>query len=259
MKYFLWKIAGGDCELLEKSGTVSQRNFWLIGLLYLMVNFIVYVSFLGLFYGVFKNVFISLLGSLVLGFLVTNIYRLNLMSLEPRTLPVVIEPSSMVLTHFLRYTTIGLFAFFVSKCFEMLAISFFEEMSIINYSGSDGYLFHMEEMNKTQPWVWIITTGVMVLFLTPIYLKHRLHRSMEYYSIKERRDIRLVLEDYKRYKEIHVHQMQNVYKMYVKVGQNRTYTEPKKLYSDEPFNTKRIISESSYKTGSDFLNDILSS
>ena len=256
-KEFLWRIAGGDCELLEISGEVSQRNFKLIGLLYLLINFIVYTAVLGMFYGIFKSLFTSVLGALVFGFLITNIYRLNLMSLEPRTLPVILKPGSLISSHIIRYLTISLFAIFVSKNFEMLLVNFFEELKIITYSGSQSYLVHLKETNLTQPWLWFVTTAVSSLFIIPIYLKHRLHRSMEYYSIKERRDIRLVIEDYQKFKTYYKDKMSEIYSEYREVNDQREYSEPKKIFSDEPFNTKRLIEEPDYKSGSDFINDIL--
>jgi hypothetical protein len=179
------------------------------------------------------------------------------MSLEPRTLPVILKPGSLVLSHIIRYLTISLFAVFVSKNFEMLVIGFFEELEIITYSGSSSYLMHMKDTNLSQPWLWLFTFIVSTLFTVPIYLKHRLHRSMEYYSIKERRDIRLVIEDYQHFKTYYQDNMLEIYSKYREVNDHRQYSEPKKIFSDEPFNTKRFNEESKYKSGSDFLNDIL--
>lgn len=257
MKTFLWKIAGGDCELLEISGNASQRNFKLIGLLYLLINFIVYSAVLGMFYGIFKSLFTSILGAIVFGFLITNIYRLNLISLEPRTLPAILKPGSLVLSHIIRYLTISLFAVFVSKNFEMLLVNFVEELEIITYSGSQTYLIHMKETNLSQPWLWFMTSAVWSLFIIPIYLKHRLHRSMEYYSIKEKRDIRLVIEDYLKFKSFYKDKMSEIYSKYKLVNDQREYSEPKKIFIDEPFNTKILVEEPNFKSGSDFLNDIL--
>lgn len=250
-------MAGGECEILEKSGKDSQRSYLIIGLLFLIINVVVYTSFFGLFNGVFENVLVKLLGTIVLGFLVTNIYRINLMSLEPRTLPVIVDGKSFVFTFIVRYTTVILFAFFVSKCFEMIVVGLFENAGVIKYNGATGYLLHLKVMNQDQPWVWLITFGIAVLFVAPIYLRHRLNKAHEYYSLKKRRDIRLVEEDYGRFKEQYLSIMRAIYSNYGKYGAEKKYSIPESKYTDEPFKTHRKLVQRNFKSQTDFLNDIL--
>ena len=177
MRRYLWKIAGADCEILEKSGKDSQYSFWLIGWLFLIINVLTYLGFFGLFWGVFDKIVPTLIGTIVLGFLVTTIYRINLISLEPHTLPSKNEESSLILTNIIRYSTVILFAFFVSKSFEMVLVNLFESAGFINYSGSKGYMKHMTEMNINQPRLWLITVSIIIIFIIPIYLRHRLNRA----------------------------------------------------------------------------------
>ena len=148
MQHLFWRVAGADCSILEKSGKESQSSFWVIGLLYTIINGLILIGFFGLFWGVFENFLVASIGTIVLGFLISNIYRLNLMSLEPHTLPVKIEPDSLILTHIIRYSTVVTFAFFVSKCIEMVFVNFLENFGFMKYGGSRDYIDHMMLMNK---------------------------------------------------------------------------------------------------------------
>ena len=285
MKRFLWKIAGADCEILEKSGKDSQYSFWLIGVLYLLINVLTYLGFFGMFIGVFDKILPTILGTVILGFLVTNIYRLNLISLEPNTLPVKNDPSSLILTNIIRYSTVILFAFFVSKSVEMVIISFFESTGFIDYDGSRGYMFRLAEMNRKQPWLWIITGVIMTLFIAPIYLRHRLNRAHEYYMFRRISDKEIVNSEFQKFLQIKDQRLQKEYLKYSEL-QQRFFNEPtapfykrkdlpknivkineilqkrqfKKLpkrYTDEPFNTKEISFERTLKSSEDFLEAIL--
>jgi hypothetical protein len=151
MKHFLWRSVGADVEILLKSGDDSKDSFTRIGRLYLIVNCITYLSLFGLFLGIFENLIVSISSSVVFGFLITNIYLLNLISLEPRSLPVSIEIGSVVLANVIRYTTIFLFAIFISKSFEMLLFGFFNSNSFQNYNGSKGFIFQLFQLNRDNP------------------------------------------------------------------------------------------------------------
>jgi len=270
MKCFIWTMAGAECELLERSGKDSQYSFFVIGLLYLIIIGLTFIGFFGLFWGVFRGevsedgvvqsvhypFFTALIGGLVLGFLVSNIYRLNLISLEPKTLPVKEENTSLVVTHVLRYTTVLLFAFFVSKNIEMEILNIIESAGIFYFNLNEGYIDHMVRMNKEQSWLWIITFVIGFIFLFPIFLRRRLNKSFEYYSLKEKRDIRLVREQYEEFLMIKNQILTNFYLKYKAVGIEKRYNY-QKLYKDEPFNTKRIDIERDLGTSDDFLDAVL--
>jgi hypothetical protein len=285
MKRFLWKIAGADCAILEKSGKDSQYSFWLIGLMYLLINLLTYLGFYGMFWGVFDKILPSLLGTSVLGFLITTTYRLNLISLEPHTLPVRDEDHSLIFTNIIRYATVILFAFFVSKSVEMVLVNVFESAGFIDYDGSKGYMNHMTEMNKTQPWLWLITLSIIGVFIAPIYLRHRLNRAHEYYILRRISDKAIVNSEYQKFLQIKEQLLQKEYQKYSKL-QQRFFNEPSapfykrkdlpknivkineilqkrrfkkhpKRYTDEPFNTKEIKIERNLKSSEDFLEAIL--
>jgi hypothetical protein len=250
MKRFLWRSVGADIEILLNSGDDSKESFTKIGRLYLIVNCITYLSLFFLFLAIFENFIISILSSVVFGFLIMNIYLLNLISLEPRSLPVSIEIGSVVLANIIRYSSIFLFAIFISKSFEMLLFGFFKSIVFQNYSGSKGFIFQLFELNRDNPELWILTVIVVFLFIYPIYLRHRLQRTNEYYSIKQKKEIKLVRQEYLKFKEYHYKFMSNVYSK-----KKSKYFEPKLKFIDPPFNTKRIVNNERFKSVDDFLNE----
>lgn len=274
MKEFIWKIGGADCKILKTSGKESQRSFALIGGLFLLINSIIFVAFFGLFFGVFDNFILSCFATLILGFLISNIYRLNLISLEPASLPRQESLGSMLLSYSVRYLTVAAFAFFVSKCFEMVMVSFFENQGLMNYDGSDGYMKHLIQTNQEEPWIWLMTIAIVTLFISPVYLRHRLNHAHEYYSIKQTRDIRIVLDQYENFKKEYNTIMALQYAGYgktlskynlngqqfditnfqfpikgsaskLKIKQFTPHTTDK--YQDPPFNTKRVDEKGSGK------------
>lgn len=280
MRKALWKIAGGDPQLLGISNKESQYSFTIIGILFIVVNLFTAIGFFGLFYGVFHSIITSLFGTLVLGFLVSNIYRLNLISLEPHTLPIVKEDATLFWTYLLRYSTITMLAFFVSKTFEMSFINLFENVGLIHYGDSTKYMDHLIEINTEHLWVWMITALIILLFIIPIYLKSRLKDHQEYFSLKERRDIRIVRENHNLILQEKESILKNLFstfkndveqiekehsvsiKQYPKIFPPHrdyfSYSLPTSLFKDPPFNTKlKEKKKINYKSSSDFLSDIL--
>lgn len=285
MRQFLWKIAGADSKILEKAGKESQYSFWIIGMLYLIVIFITYIGFLGMFWGVFESLLPTVIGTLVLGFLVTMIYRLSLISLEPNTLPVIIEKKSKLFSNIVRYFTIIMFAFFVSKSVEMIIVNIIEYSGLLNYDGSSGYLIHMIKINSEQPWVWLLTCVIIFVFIIPIYLRHRLNRANQYYLHKRLSDKELVKREHQKFLLVKEEILYNTYENYGALSivffdhknglffnqklsketnklktqlETKKFTKHPKKYSDDPFNTKRIVLSRNLKNSDEFLDAILS-
>ena len=252
MRDYFWKIAGGDPSILENSGKESQSSFYTIGLLMVLINVLIFCAFFGLFWGVFSTFFVALFGAVLLTFLISTIYRLNLMSLEPPTLPISSEGGSLVLSYFIRITTIALFAMFASKCLETsLFGSYVDELlknkfvnstvlSRYKYETSQMFVNHMSLLNETYPIVWVMTFGMVCLFLYPIFLKYKLRKRFEYFSIKEKRDIRLVKEQYNFFEK----ELKSIYR--------RAYSEYPQLLTKKADHKK--FNENGKYTKTDFYN-----
>lgn len=265
MDSFYWKIVGGDISILEQSGKRSQNSFKTIGKLFLTIVVIIFFSFFGLFLGVFDSYFIAFFGGLILTFLISVIYLLNLISLEPTTLPILKSKGSTFLSYFIRVSTVVMFAVFVSKCLETSILGFLvdDDISKINlkefidnYSNRESQMFvqHMILLNKTYPKVWYITSIVVVLFLIPIVLKHRLKKQNEYFAIKERRDTDFVISEHKTFKKELYSLYKRIYNGYssLKKEDRKDFREHPIKYMDEPFNLKKIEFKD-FQSSDDFI------
>ena len=268
MKTFLWNIAGADSEILKESGIESQKSFYTIGLLYVVISIFVFLGFLGLFYGVFNSLLIALIGAVVISFVISIIYALILMSLEPVVLPFKQESGSILFAYIIRYFTVIAFALVVSKCFEMILINMLESLAIIRYDGAGGYISHLIAMNKEYPAIWLITVLIVGLFITPIYLRKRLNKSREYYSIKKKKDREMVRDNYNEFVVIRdgfykkmcfdptVDVVDSGQKLKsFRIGKKtREFIPHVKKYIDPPFNTKPEHLKRYYKTSKDFTH-----
>jgi predicted PurR-regulated permease PerM len=266
MEYF-WKLAGADPTILRESGEQSQRRFLLIGVLYILVNTTIFLSFFGLFLGVFETFFAGFFGAALMTFVIGNIYRLTLISLEPQTLPIKRELGSFIASMGVRYTVICLFAIFVSKCLETSLFGYLVDQEValhmksltprapsnFVYQESSLFLEHMIMLNKHQQWVWGITLVVVMFFLMPVILRAELRKRKEYYSIKRIIDKALVEDFYKNTRSYLNMRYGKLYEQYK--DKKMVYRVHEDKYLDPPFNTK-LKSERSNIQGSmnDFAN-----
>ena len=296
MKRTLWKLAGADCQILERSGTESQRSFYVIGILYAIVIAITWIGFFGLFWGLFRSnnetqsddfgshLLSALIGSSIISFLVSNIYILNMLSLEPKTLPFREETASKVITNFVRYGSIALIAFFVSKNIEMEIFNLFNALGLFTFDSQFGYMDDLIRMNKENPMSWLVTIFIIGLFLFPIVLRKRLEKAHEYYLHRRIIEKDLVLSEHRQFLLLKEEILKAHYAQYMAVLKDqfhgkfdtsslsadielhhhynfllsRVYTPHVSKYSDEPFNTKLKKKDlSNIKDSQDFLEAIL--
>lgn len=264
---FFWKLAGADPNILKDSGEQSQKRFLLIGILYIIINLIIFVSFFGLFYGVFDTFFVGLFGALLMTFVIGNIYRLTLVSLEPQTLPVKKELGSMIASMGVRYTVVCLFAIFISKSLETTFLGFLvngeveQHIAAISSKGTSKFVYqesslfleHMILLNEHHPWVWTITVSVVLFFIMPVFLRASLRKKKEYYSIKRIIDKAIVEDNYFGVKKYLNSLYSNMYKAYN--DKSFDFRHHEEHYLDPPFNTKLKSKESKiHGTMSDFAN-----
>jgi hypothetical protein len=267
MDDFLWKIAGANVTILKDSDKTSQSTFRIIGQLFLIIIAYVFVALLTVFYEISNDFTIGVLLGSILTFLICNIYFINILDLEPRTLPRKKEKKSLFLSYFTKYFFISLFSLFVIKCMEIFLFKHLFSLSF-NYEAS---MIHKEliELHQEHPEIWIFTAINSFLFYTPIFMKFRLKRKAveanenkekSYFEIKRTVDIFIVEEDYKKFKIQREKILNTVYLDYVKL--NELFNEVaqkngslkslshqyrirkpkalKEIYVDPPFNTIKI-------------------
>lgn len=255
MEEFFWKMAGADCELLGKSGPASQQRFLIVGWLYCIVTGLLFCAFFGLFLAVFDGFWLAAGCSVVISFLIGNTYRLNMLNLEPPTLRGPDVPKMTIATLFVRYFSVTLFAVFVSKCLETMVFGSLVDTEVqivlqrkiaLGYihsaPGGTQFVEHLFQLNAHYPWLWAITSAMVILFLLPIVLKFRLDGRNEYFSIKKAVDIRTILTHHETVKALLAEAHRAHYAGYKDLPGMETpvYREHKQRYRDEPFNTDRM-------------------
>jgi hypothetical protein len=294
MKKTLWKLAGADCQILERSGTESQRSFYVIGILYLIVIALTFIGFFALFWGLFgsysettvadfgSHTAGALFGSLILCFLVSNIYILNMLSLEPN--PLKNATTSNISSNIVRGTFVFMFAFFVSKNIEMIIFSLLNAIGLISFDSQLGYMHDLLQLNEKYPKIWFLTIIIIWLFFIPIFIKIRLFKANEYYLHRRIVEKDLIISEHKQFLLLKEEILKIHYAQYQKIltkdfhGKfdpshlnkdldlqhhyhflsSRVYKPHVSKYSDEPFNTKLKKKDlSNIKDSQDFLEAIL--
>ncbi len=100
-------------------------------------------------------------------------------------------------------------------------------------------------LNYKFPWVWIISIGFLLLFLTPLFLKYFISRSSSYDIIRAELNRDIILDEYAKFKKLYPLLFQN------SIGKR---IELEERFEDPPFN--QIPKTITRKTGTelDYMN-----
>lgn len=100
-------------------------------------------------------------------------------------------------------------------------------------------------LNYKFPWVWIISIGFLILFLTPLFLKYFISRSSSYDIVRSELNRDIILDEYDNFKKQYPILFQN------SIGKR---IELEERFEDPPFN--QIPRTITRKTGTelDFMN-----
>lgn len=277
MKQFVWKIAGADLQILNHSGKESQFNFLTVGIFYLLINTIIFFGFYGLFSKVFSSYIIGIVLGGTLTFLISNIYRVNMMSLDPPTLPVKRVKGSVRAAVVLRYFIISLFSIFVICLlityynYDKVSIEVHNEI-IQKYVKHDEiieselFFMHLQHVFRKYPVSLIFILVNLFIFLYPIYLKRKLFGNHEYFRNKYRLDKKIVEDSYSdamdELESIHVRNYINYQTLRLdsKFGKfipedfsKMKFTLQDSKYEDPPFNTRLIKKDLDLNSHEEFM------
>lgn len=261
MKEICWKLVGADCFILSQSGNKSQKIFLTLGILYALLSVITFISVSGLFLGIFDFLFLSILGAFIFTFIISNLYRLVLITLEPTTLPIATENKTKFWAYLVRVTVVILLATFVSKVIETMLFGHWvdnlveEEMRRVvgqgnfkQFDQSSHFVEHLIKLNIHFPQINALTLFIVSLYVIPVVIKHRLKKEKQYYDLKRKIDKRIVVEEYQKMLSVKTNLLKNVC-----LKNNRPY-KYHQIYKDEPFNTLLIKKEeTNNKSQNDFL------
>lgn len=279
MQEFFWKMVGGDPFILHRSGKQSKYWFSVLGVLFCILTLLTFASFVGLFYGVLSSMTTTLIGAIVLTFILKNLYRLVLISLEPSTLPVAKEHDKKPWAYIVRVSVVVLIAGFVSKCMETILFghwvddvvvgdiqSYFGLVNINKFEESKYFILHMKKLNVHYPLINIFTASMVGLYIIPIIIKHRLKKRNQYYQIRRQIDKQIVEQHHQVFQGIYIRLMENLYRNRSEVDKvllKKDFDPKSKRYvytysprhSDEPFNTRPIKRNVQLATTKDFLDN----
>lgn len=250
MKDFFWRLVGADCYILSRSSYKSQKAFLMLGMLYAFLTTLTFISFFGLFLGVFKGYILSFFGAAIFTFIISNMYRLVIISLEPSTLPVLIEYKTKFWAYLIRTVIVILLAAFISKVIETMFFGHWVdeiieaetrknvgELNVKLFDKSTYFVRHIIKLNIHYPLINILTFIIISLYILPIIIKHKLKRGNQYYQLKRIIDTKIVIDEYKRMLKVKKDVLSEVC-----MSNGRLYNYTPK-YHDEPFNTKKIKKE----------------
>jgi len=254
----VWQFSGADVQLLQFSGSDSRQRFRIIGIASIIIIAITFLAISNSLIQIFDAFWIPLIGAIVLTFLIISIYRLNMLSLEPASLPVETSEGSLAAPFIIRITVITLFAIFVAKQFEFLCFSGLisaEDLQNLSINkkyigqGDEQFMEKMFVLNTKYWFVWSMTAATVYLFLFPINVKYKLRRNeQEYYRKKSVLEQELVELNYSEFKTLYKKSFEN--KRFTKRSLPIEFNDAQFL--NPPFNSKRKPKEVS-KSESEFL------
>lgn len=261
MKEICWKLVGADCIILYQSARKSQIAFLTLGMLYAFLSTITFISFFGLFFGIFDGLILSLVGAFIFTFIISNLYRLVLITLEPSPLPVVQEHKTKFWAYFVRVSIVILLAAFIAKVIETMLFGHWvddivkeeiertaESTNRIPVGKSKYFVISIKHLNIHYPQINILTFFIVSLYIIPVIIKHRLKKRNQYYQIKRKIDKQIVEEEYQKMLKVKAERLKDV-----SMKNNRAYRYIPK-YKDEPFNIHGIDKkQTASKNHDDFL------
>ncbi|AFL79715.1 hypothetical protein Aeqsu_0190 [Aequorivita sublithincola DSM 14238] len=243
MQLVLWKIACEDYQVLLRASKNSRRAFSYSGIV-MCLNYL--IALLGL-YQFFEIIFINIFIALILGAFVTvvfmNIYKLCLTTLNK-------DEKSFSLSYILsllgRLIFVGLIGLLAIKGLEsFLVFTIFERLNLVDYEGK--ILLSLKDINNKIPWIWVSSILLLLVFISPFLVKFSIKPSSKYVLEKRAIEKKIILDDYKRFKEIYKNIFYRDYKLPIEYKEN---------YLDPPFNNIPIVITKKLGNNEDFLNSL---
>lgn len=146
LEKFLCVLSGEDYEIITRCSIGIRRGFIFVGSIVLVIYGITLVSTYIILFQLFQNVFLGLLLSVFVSWMLTNIYLLLLYTLTESSLPYVRDSISRFLSVALRMLFICFMAVIMSKPLEALLLSETLDKDIAHYKAKclDEYSLHLD-------------------------------------------------------------------------------------------------------------------
>lgn len=228
--FLLSRWAGMDVSILQRTSLPTRLNYAFLGLLMALV--FLFCLFSG--YTTFRMVFGSPLLAVVFGlfwaFVVYNLYRFLLSTVNPQILPHTKKSGRSFLTFLVRYGFLAFLAMVVSKPLELVFyFRFLKGRSALGNLGDS-----LAEMHAAAPGVWVLSVLSAAFFMLPFLLKKYLTTSCEYEDTKAEIEGQIISSDYVSFQSRYLQLM-------APFGVSQMpYRE---RYTDPPYNTELIADE----------------
>jgi|GEM_PF-2219780 len=269
-KEWIYTLSGEDYQIINSPNCddVAKKKFYQIGV---YVFGILLVSVLGsswFFYHSFGlghdfsllGLLATIIGSLVWGIVVTNLYILLLYSISPEILPVD-KPKNIELGKMVSFAVrIGFMAFLAIIISQLIICAFFNMFSdsMLHRITTDNELIKkLEKFEESDQIVNIIncinsnfpfyifsilaSIGGIYLFVRPIIEKYQLRKTSNFYQLKKEIEERIIRSEYKNFKTKYA----NLFAEQFPSSLNKAYGHELypvqffEAFQDPPFNTKR--------------------
>ena len=121
-KEFLWKISGGDYNIIAVCEKSIQTKFAYIGSVVMFISFLCFVSAYYTLSLLFNSFLFSIPIALFFSWMVANIYLVLLTTLQKNLLPHIASPNSAIFSLIVRVIFLVLIAILISKPIEVLIL-----------------------------------------------------------------------------------------------------------------------------------------
>lgn len=196
----LCKLSGEDFTIIEQCSPKIRIYFTWIGVFVLAI---LLCCFLSAFYftdHLFHNKFVDVGVGFVWGYIITNIYVLLLYTITPALLPVKIKKKkSKIQVQKFNFSSSMILRVFMMM---LLAIITAQPLNVFLLQPNSIELANdIKNLLAHNSLATLVTVGVVLIFMLPIYLKYRIRKLGEFYKLKGEINKRIVEEDYKSFKE----------------------------------------------------------
>ena len=230
-------FSGEDFSIIRKCEQNIQFYFSLIGGFVLGILICCFISAFLFTESLFNNPIQDLGIAIIWGFIVTNLYVLLLYTISPAILPTSLKKNNLKVDES-KISSIN--ASFILRIILLiiLAIIIAQPLNVWLLSNPNNtYTSTIKTLLSTNPFAWLITSLVAVIFLLPVYWKYSIRNLGGFYEVKANIEKRIIEDDYINFK-----------KDFKKILENNISNFNKKTWENTiPFlNKLEIVSKTKY-------------
>lgn len=203
----LCKFSGEDYSIIRKCNIKVQNYFSLIGLFVIAILLVCFFSALYFTEHLFHNVITDIGVGIVWGYIITNLYVLLLYTISPTLLPrkerknieTKIENIQLSWSMVLRVCLVLLLAIITAQPLNIFFLK----------PETETFVHDIKLLLTNNFLAWLITILVVTVFILPIYLKYTIRKLGEFYEKKAEIEKRIIISDYKDFKQEYKETLEN--------------------------------------------------